>query len=104
TFGGVDEQHRHVGAFDCPNGAHDAELLNARLHPPAAPDAGRIDQQNCLTVTHDLTVDGITRRPGVVADDRAWAADQAVDQARLADVGSTDNSDRHGWGDLFDRR
>src|SRR5207249_2824019 len=62
------------------------------------------NEQNPLTVTHDLTVDGITRRPGVVADDRAWAADQAVDQARLADVGSTDDGDRHRRGDLFDRR
>jgi hypothetical protein len=62
----------------------------------SAADAGRVDQENRLTVAHDGCDDRIARGASLVTHDDAARADQGVDQTRLADVGTTDDRNRDG--------
>ena len=59
---GVDDQGRHVGAFDRAQRPQHAKLLDAPLDPAAAADAGRVDQQDGLAVVLDQGVDRVAGR------------------------------------------
>ncbi len=61
------------------------------MHPAA--DAGRVDEAPRLAAELDELVDRVAGRAGDVVDDDALGAGEAVEQARLADVGPADEGD-----------
>ena len=93
TFPGIHDDHGHFGAFQCRKRLHDGELLDGTLHPrtrlhaaPAAHTRG-VDQQ----VVAERNVDRVAGGTRLAVDDLPLAANEPIDERRLADVGSPDD-------------
>ena len=87
---GVDHEHHGVGEFDRDLGLFgDAQVDAARVDlPPAGVDEGE-PASDPLGVVRDA----VTRHTRHVLDDGLTAPQDAVDERRLADVGTTDDGD-----------
>ena len=95
---GIDQEQHDVGAFDGALG----EAAHARLQPGAARGfpARRVEQGEGEVAQLRRRLAHVAGHARRVVDDGAAAADQAVEQGRLADVGPTD--DGHPcWGDTL---
>ena len=93
AFVGVDDEQRGVGAVDGLERAHEAVVLGRLVDLAAAAHAGGVDEAQRTVVGLDDGVDCVACRARHVVHDRALVADQAVEQRRLADVGSPDDGD-----------
>jgi len=93
AFDGVQEQEDDVGALDGLHGPQHAVLFHAGRDLAAPADAGRVDQDDRHTFPDQAGVDGVAGGAGQGADDGPFLAQQAVDQAALADVGPADDGD-----------
>jgi hypothetical protein len=67
-----------------------AHLVDWRLQQPATPKPGGVDEAVTLPLVLHDAVEGIARGPRDLRDDRALLPHQAVEQRRLAHVGTTD--------------
>src|SRR5215211_2446300 len=93
---GVADDERDVGPLGRPLRAQRRVVLDRLLHLGAAPDAGRVDQQQRPAVDLDRRVDRVARGAGDVGDDHALAAEEGVDEAGLADVRAADHGEADG--------
>src|SRR5690606_28664623 len=87
--------HRDDGArvLDGLKALHDAEFLDGLADARAAANAGRVDQQKLLAAALARHEHAVARRAGLGRRDEPVAADEAVDQRRLADVRPADDGD-----------
>src|SRR4051794_10411192 len=88
---GVADDQRDVGALDRALGAQGGVVLDrlGDLRLPA--HAGGVDDHQAAAVDLEREVDRVARRARDLGDDHALAAQEAVDQRRLADVRATDD-------------
>ena len=93
----VDDEQGHVGTVERCDRANRRILLGhgtcGDLSPPL--DPCRVHQSDSATAMLEMVVDRIARGAGYVADDRALLAEEAVQEARLADIRATDDRDGH---------
>ena len=96
SHGRVDHQHDDVGAFNGALGQHDAERFNlARLRDLARlANTGGVDNAELAAVPHQHRVDRVARGARHLGHDHPLLTKQAVDQRRLAGIGTTDNRNR----------
>ena len=92
-----DEDH-HVGVLDRLQRLDHRELLDRLEDLAATPHAGGVDQGVAFFVALEGDVDAVARGAGLVIDDHPLFAEHAVDQSRLANVGSTDHGDLDAGG------
>ncbi len=90
---GVDEHDGHLGLLEGGLGAQRRVEVGATALVDAAPDAGRVDEAPRLATELDELVDRVAGGAGDVVDDDPLVAGEAVEQARLADVGAPDERD-----------
>ncbi len=107
---GVDQQRHDVGVMrPAPGRRH-----HGAVEPAARREnARRVDEDELRTALHGDAAHQRARRLHLRADDRHLAADQRVDQRRLADIGRPDQGDESaaggrvalfsGWGRLSHR-
>ena len=96
AVGGVEDEHGDVGARDRLEGAERRVALGgrARCDLAALANARGVDQDDLAATPRDRRVDGVAGRAGRVGHDRSRLAQERVEEARLADVGPTDERDR----------
>jgi len=92
-FGRVHDEQHDIGARDRPHRAEDAVLLDARLDLAPSADTRRVHQRDRLPFPFEFGVERIARRARLVADDGAFLTEECIEQARLADIRTTDNRD-----------
>ena len=95
AVGGVADDQRDVRALGRPLGAQRREVLDGLLDLGAAPDPGGVDEQHPAAVDLDRGVDRVAGGARDLGDDHPLAAEEGVDEARLADVRAPD----HGQAD-----
>ncbi len=89
-LGGVEQEHRDVGALDRALGAQEAVVLDtSRLRRSA--EAGGVDESDRSVGPLDEGVHRVPGRPGLLEYDRTLLTYQTVEQARLADVRTADD-------------
>ena len=90
---GVEEDERDVGAL----GRLQRPQLGVVLDPlpllAAAPQAGGVDEDEGRLAALQHRVDRVARRAGHLGDDHALAADEPVEERRLADVRAPEDRD-----------
>ena len=88
----VDDQERHIGVGERP--------LGLRLHAPGERgrrrlfEPGGVDHAEFEIGDAGLALAAVAGQPGRVVDQRQPAADQPVEQRRLADIGAAEDGDR----------
>ena len=95
SLAGIEHHHGDVALLDRFQRLDDGELLHHFAHVLATTDPGGIDQQVRLATTLEGNFHGVGGGAGLVIDDHALLAQQAIDQRRLADVRATDDADAH---------
>ena len=88
---GIDQHEREIRLLHRGPRALDAERFDRIVR---GAEAGRIDDRKWNAVDLDLRGHGIAGRAGDRGDDRNGVAGQVVQEARLADVGASDQDDR----------
>src|SRR5207247_983995 len=68
-------------------------VLDSLALPALAPKACRVDEDEGAFSALEDDVDGVARRPWNVRNDDALLAEDRVQKARLADVGTTEDRD-----------
>ena len=86
----VDEHDGNLGLGQRRLGAQAREVLAATCLVDSLADSGGVDEPPLLTAELDELVDRVDRRAGDGVDDHSVLAGQPVQQARLADVGASE--------------
>ena len=100
THGGVDDEQCHVSSVDGAQAADHGVVLDVFVHGALLANARGVDHAVVLAVALDDGIDGVARRAGNVGHDRAVGTQDAVEQRRLTGVGSADDGDVQGVGEL----
>ncbi|MNZ46911.1 hypothetical protein D3C78_646080 [compost metagenome] len=93
AFAGIHDEDDHVGILDRLQGFDHGELFDFFVDLAALAHPGGVDQGVLLFVTLEGNVDTVAGGAGLVVDDDPLFTEHAVDQGRLADVGTTDDGD-----------
>ena len=93
TLGGVDQDQTDVGAVNGVDGAQVGKLLDGIVDLGLAAHTGRVDEAVFSEFIFKIAVDGVARRACDVRDDHALLAEDAVEQAGLADIRLADDGD-----------
>ena len=88
---GIHDQNNHLGKGDGPDRVAGGQLFQFFMDPRLATQARRIDQTDLLTLKGPVDRDGIAGDPGFGSGQQTLFTDQAVDQGRLASIGTADN-------------
>ncbi len=89
--GGVEHQHDDFGILDRAQAVAHRQLLQLLGHPRTTPDARRVDQVDHPAFPFPRHEDRVAGNAGFRPDQHALFAHHAVDQRRLAGIGSADN-------------
>ena len=93
TFPGIDHEDHHVGVLDRLQGLDHRELLDGLEYLAAAAHPGGVDQGVGLAMPFVGDIDTVAGGTGLIEHHHTVLTEHAVDQRRLADVGSTDDGD-----------
>src|SRR5688572_17715783 len=93
ALGPVRQEDRDVGSFERVRRSQQRVVLDALLDTPTPADTRGIDKHQTTTTELDSRVEAVACRAGSLAHHRALAADQRVEEARLADVRPPDDRD-----------
>ena len=96
TVAGVADDERDVGALGGALRAQRRVVLDRLGDLRLAAHAGGVDDHDVAAVDLERQVDRVARRAGLVGDDHAVAAGEAVDERGLADVGPPDHGEADG--------
>jgi hypothetical protein len=88
----VDHEQDQIGLFDRDLGL--VADVRGQAGVEAGVEATRVDEQKVAALPRADAVQAITRDARLVLDDRLAAADETVEQRRLADVGAADDRDQ----------
>src|SRR3954449_4920543 len=87
----VDQDEGNVGALGGVERAQLAVVLDPLPVAPFATQAGSVDEDERAIPALQHRVDRVSRRAGDLADDDALPAEELVEEARLADVGPSED-------------
>src|SRR3989338_4948463 len=91
TFAGIHDEYHDVGVLDRLQGFHHRELFHRLKDLAATTYASGINQGVLLVIALERDVDTIAGGTGLVIHDDSFFTEHAVDQGRLADVGTADD-------------
>ena len=92
ALGGIQQKQRQVRPLQVLARHDDAQLFGVQISLRLSPDAGRIDQQKTVLSHAELRINGIPRGSRNGRNDGTLLAKQPVQQRRLADVRTADQS------------
>ena len=92
---GIQNHQGHIAALQAAQGFDHRKLFDFGGDLPLAPNPGRIDEQVFFPVADQTGIDGITGRPGQVADHQTFLPQNPVDEGGFAHVGTSHHGDAH---------